>query len=173
MQTLAQEFVEVDPGGEIFPMIAKNLTRLKNVKFTLMNDGNGMPLVNSHNQMLIFQSNPGIEWLVLKGLKLPWDFVGECVQMCNNLRFLCVSYPNDLTAAVAHLLTSQIGAVLDHRPIRADRMLQIYVPNFTDQMVIESGWKELEREDVKLGNDPAPEQLSIDQFIKDEYSGIL
>ena len=134
----------------MFPMIAKYLTRLKNVKFTLMNDANRVPLVNSHNQMLILQANPGIEWLVLKELKLPWDFVCECVKMCKNLRFLCVSYPNDLTAAVAHLLRSDIETLLDHRPIRTNRMLQIYVPNFTDQLLIESGLKELDLSNMNI-----------------------
>jgi len=129
--------------------------------------------VNSHQQMLILQANLDIEWLVLKGLKLPWDFVCECIKMCKNLRFVCVSFPGDLTGALAHILRSDIEILLDHRPIEADRVLRIYIPNITNPLMIESGLKELEREDVTIGNDPTPEQLSINQFIEHEYYGIF
>ena len=176
LETLSLAFVNIGKDvRETFSDAAEYLTALKHVKIAIASDMSEDSMANCNALMLIFAANPHIEWLVLKGMKLPLDFTSECVRSCMNLRFVCISFPGDFIVEQANLVKADLQSLLNSRNCTTELTLRICLPNFTYELLCETGLKELfhGRNDVKFENIPNPEWLEIQQFIEEEYFRIF
>lgn len=176
LQTLSLAFTEYQSNSdirEIFANAAKHLADLKNLKILIADEVLRHPCACYANLWNIFHSNPNIEWLVLNGVPLPWDFISQCLRHCANLKFQSVSFPGAFTLQQAQLVKSDLQFAMLNRIVNLDRPLAIFLPIFTNRLIKQSGIDNLfiERNDIKFGIDPKPVNLGIDQFVENEYYG--